>query len=264
MLELLRAWLERGDVGHVLAVGSLVMARVAPLAVLAPWLGLRAAPATTRSAIVIVLTVALAPLALASARATVVGGPFVAVLLRESILGSLFAIVSAVPFHALESGGRLIDLHRGANLADVIAPPTGERTSPYGDLALLAGTALFAALGGVRVALGVFGESLLALPVGATPSASLSGTAMEAVRALAWSLAFATAVATPAAIAVVLAEVALGLVSRAVPRISTFFLGMPLRASIGLLLGLLSLGVVLREAVHAADDSVHRASRVLR
>jgi type III secretory pathway component EscT len=256
-------YLERPELGRTLGILALVMARVAPLAWLAPFVGLRTASPTIRGALIVVLTVAFAPLAYASARPEALEGPFVLVLLRESMIGSVFALVASVPFFGLESGGRLVDLYRGANLAEVIAPPTGERTSPYGDFALLAGLALFASLGGVRVAMAAFGEGLVHLPVGASPTSSLGVIALEAASTLTWALVFAAAVAMPAAIAIVVADTALGLVSRAIPRISVFFLGMPLRAMLGLVLGLASIGLVLEHAVSVSRESVDVARRLL-
>ena len=170
----------------------------------------------------------------------------------------------ATPFFALEQGGRLVDLYRGANLAEVLAPPTGERTSPYGDLAILGGLALFASLGGVRLALGVFAEGFVTLPVGATPATSFGALSLDAAKALTSALTFAAVSAMPAAISIMVAELALGLVARAVPKISVFFLGMPLRAMLGLALGLLSVGVVLDRAVTEAEVAARSAGRVLR
>ena len=219
------AFLDRPEVGRAIAAGALVAARLAPLTILAPVFGLRSAPASIRSGVVVALTLALTPVALGSAE--VPPTPLLGLaIVREALVGSIFAIVSSVPFHALEASGRLVDLHRGANLADVIAPPTGERTSPSGDLALLAGLALFASIGGIRWTIGAFAESLVDLPIG---RASLETTVfLEAAHALTDACRFAAIAAAPATVAILVADLGLGLVARTVPRISVFFVGMPI------------------------------------
>ena len=57
---------------------------------------------------------------------------------------------------------------------------------------------------------------------------------MGSLRLVADALAFATALTAPAAVAIVVVEVALGLVARATPQIPVFFARMPLRAAVGL------------------------------
>lgn len=264
MFELLLAYLQRPETVRALTCGCLVAARTAPVTWIAPWLGLRSAPPMIRTGVCVVLTLALAPVAFARMPHVPTDATFVLLLLREALLGSIFAIITATPFFALEQGGRLVDLYRGANLAEVLAPPTGERTSPYGDLAILGGLALFASLGGVRLALGVFAEGFVTLPVGATPATSFGALSLDAAKALTSALTFAAVSAMPAAISIMVAELALGLVARAVPKISVFFLGMPLRAMLGLALGLLSVGVVLDRAVTEAEVAARSAGRVLR
>lgn len=252
--------LARPDVGRRLAVGALVAARIAPLALVAPVLGLRSAPATIRAGVVVAFTVALTPLALGGAEVPA-GALFWGAMLREALIGALFGLVASIPFFALESGGRLVDLYRGANLAEVIAPPTGERTSPTGDLAILGGLACFAAVGGLRLTVGAFASSLVDVPVGAS---SLDRSSMlEAAHALTHAMRFATVVAAPAAVAILVADVAIGLLARSVPRISVFFVAMPIRAMLGLLLAFGAIGIVLRESTGLAGESLRLASRLL-
>jgi len=253
-----------------LLVGALVAARVAPLTVFAPWLTLRKTPPILRAGIVVALTLALAPLAEQSVALDVAAADaltFGAWLLREALVGTLFAVVTSLPFFALDWAGRLVDTWRGASLAEVIAPPTGERTSPLGDLYLLMGIALFLALGGHRLAFRAFAEGLAIAPVGGARFGDAGAAiALGAAELSGAALAFAMAIAAPAAAAIVVVEVALGLVARAAPQVPVFFAGMPLRAATGIAAMLLSLTVVtgeIRGELQAAiDASLHWLSRL--
>lgn len=256
-------------VSRAMRVGVLVAARLAPVAVLAPWLAMRATPPWARAAITLTLTVALAPPAIASAASPPDDALAVTALVaHEALRGAVFAIASALPLYALDWAGRLVDTWRGASLAEVMAPPTGERTSPLGDLYLLMGVAIFAALGGHRLALGAFADALQQAPVGTVvPADALGPAAFGVARVVADALAFATALAAPAAVALVAVEVALGLVARVAPQVPVFFAGMPLRAAVGLAAALVALSVVVgglpsafRGAVAAAAALLHELS----
>ncbi len=252
-----------------LVLGLLVAARVAPLTVLAPWLTMRQSPPFLRGALILGLTVALAPLAAeaASVDALLTADALTLVVwgLREALIGVLFALATSVPFFALDWSGRLVDNWRGASMAEVIAPPTGERTSPLGDLHLLVGVALFLSLGGHRLAFAAFAEGLVVAPPGA---AQIAGSATEIALGVAQltgaALAFAVAIAAPAAVSLVLVEVSLGLVARSAPQIPVFFAGMPLRAVVGLIAVLLGLSVALGELPAAFEGSLGVAADWLR
>lgn len=253
------------SLSEAIARAGLIAARLGPLTVIAPWLGLRSAPATVRSALILALTVAFYPLAL--------GLPFTAppnaiayaaAGLREALLGTAFALAVALPLHALDWAGRLVDSWRGAGLAEVLSPATGERTSPLGDLLLMAGVVLFIAVGAHRLALAAFAESLRLAPIGAPALLqSAPSLAFGAIELTGSALALAAAIAAPAAVAIVLVEVALGLVGRSAPQLPVFFAGMPLRAATGLAALLLGLAVTLDQLPQAFEAAITSAKALL-
>jgi len=259
-------WL--GGEAHIwraLTLYALVLARVAPLGFLAPWIALRDAPAMVRTATMLALTAALAPLAAGSAVALPDSAlPFGVAVVREVAAGTLFAVASALPFWALDWAGHLIDTWRGASLAEVLAPPTGEQTSPLGNLYLLLGVVIFLALGGHRLALEAFAEGLQTAPLGAPYHAhGLAQAVLGGARLTGDALAFAVALAAPAATSLVLVELALGLVARAAPQIPVFFAGMPLRAGVGLAAALLGLTIVVGRLPEVFQDAIASAGSLL-
>ncbi|MCB9619369.1 MAG: flagellar biosynthetic protein FliR [Sandaracinus sp.] len=267
--ELARALSDEATLDRWILLGVLVAARIAPLTVVAPWLTLRRTPPFLRGALILGLTVALAPLAAGAASVDALFGAdaatLVAWVIREVLVGTLFALATSLPFFALDWAGRLVDTWRGASMAEVIAPPTGERTSPVGDLQLMVGIVLFLTLGGHRLAFAAFAEGLVVAPPG---SVDLAGSAPElalgAARLTGSALAFAVAIAAPAGVAIVLVETALGLVARSAPQIPVFFAGMPLRATVGLAAALLGLAVLLGELPGAFEDALAIAAQWMR
>lgn len=269
-MEALVTWLGgESAITRAVLVGMLVAARVAPLTILAPWLAVRQAPAMLRTAVVLALTFALTPLAMQSAPEIPESPTIVAALaLREAMVGAVFAIATALPMHALEWAGSLVDTWRGSNLAEILAPPTGTRTSPMGTLYVMMGVVLFIAVGGHRVALEALADGLAEVPVGTGQILAPDVIAFGAARIFGQALSFAAVLAAPAAVAIVLVEVALGLVARASPQVPVFFAGMPLRAATGLGAALLGLALLvdrlpaaMRGAIDTAADLVLRFAR---
>jgi len=132
-------------------------ARALPIAAVAPIFG---GPSLLARGLVGLLLAALAwPLA---ARA---GVRLDALLVaREVTVGLALGLVAAVPFRALEAAGLLHDRARGG---------IGRGRAALGDTYLLAGLALFAALGGPLLVARGFADSYGALPIGgrSTPEA---------------------------------------------------------------------------------------------
>lgn len=247
MTPVLLQWLGGEDaVERTIGVALLVAARVAPLTILAPWLALRGTPPLLRTALLLSLSVAMTPIALASAPPLPADAvSFALAAAREAVLGTVFAIATAIPLHALDLAGRLIDSMRGASQSESNLPG-GDRSSALGALHLMLGASIFLVLGGHRLVIDALAGSLLAAPAGAAIAApDLGEILLGATRIVVAALTLAVSFAAPAAVSLVAVEVALGLIGRAAPAIPMHFAGMPLRAAIGIAAVLLGLAVLV-------------------
>jgi type III secretory pathway component EscT len=150
-----------------------------------------------------------------------------------------------VVFRAAEAAGRLADILRGANLAEVLSPTADERTSPTGDLYLFVVVVLFLEMGGLRFLVSALGRSYEAIPLGPGPSTAALRPAAELVtRATAMLLESAISLAAPVLVALWIADVALGIVGRAAPQIPLYFVAMPAKALLGLGVVLVGIGAL--------------------
>jgi flagellar biosynthesis protein FliR len=124
---------------------------------------------------------------------------------------------------------------------------------------LLFAIAIFASIGGLRAVFAAFAATLAAAPIGVSPI-DTAAAAIGLARLVASALALSLSIAAPAGLAVVLAEIALGLVGRVAPGVPVFFVGMPLRASVGLAMTLVALAFVAEglpaTMLRAIDDAV--------
>jgi type III secretion protein SpaR/YscT/HrcT len=263
--ELLRAVLG-GDLSPTLIAVGAVLARVAPTVFIAPFLGGRLVPALVKVGLSLGLAVALAP-GLAAQAAGLKGAPpllVAALLAKEVMVGAALGFVVALVFWAAEAAGRLADTARGASLAEVLVPQLGTRSSPIGDLYFQLALVLFIALGGHRLFLAALGASYSALPLASFPRAEgLAAFAALAARLSAELLLLAVALAAPVLAALFLADLTLGIMNRFVPQLQVFFVAMPAKALLGIVILVLAIGLVAGALPPALDASVRSVARAI-
>ena len=158
-----------------------------------------------------------------------------AVVVKESFIGLLIGYSVAVLFWAVEGVGFFIDNQRGATIASTLNPLTGNDTSPLGLLFNQAFIVYFLVAGGMPVFMSLVYQSFHLWPATSMlPSLPHEGTAVFA--GLFNSLVrLALLLSAPVIVALLLAEMGLALVSRFAPQLQVFFLAMPIKSALALL-----------------------------
>ncbi len=248
----------------LVTVVALVLARVAPVVYLAPFLGGPALSSAVRFVVAVAITAALYPAAAVATVDTPEAGVFVLLLAKEVLIGVCLGLLASVAFHALSMAGQLVDISRGTAAGQVQNPFAGGESSPLASLHLLLAVVLFVVLGGHRAFLAALAGSFEVIPIGELPlaPAGVQGAALLAAELVGGAIAAALMLAGPAVAAVVLVDVTLGLLGRTAPQIGTYFMAMPLRAAAGLAMVLLTLAVVLPDIVLYLDGAVAVVGRV--
>jgi len=224
-------------------------ARTLPLAWLVPALGGPRLASELRVALGLLLSVLCLPILLPVAAGVLAQtGPVGGLLLvgRELLVGLTVGLCAATVFRAAEAAGRLVDVVRGANLSEVLAPLSEERASPMGDLYLFLAIVVFLELGGLRLFATALGRSYEAVPVGL---ANWNAMAVRSAAALVTAsvgrlLESAVGLAAPVVVAMGLADAALGAVGRAAPQFPLALAAMPAKALLGLGVALVGIGAV--------------------
>lgn len=258
MPAFLQAWATPAEIEQWFAVAWLLVARLLPLVLLVPVFGVRGAPAAWLVTASVALAAALLPSASASAPALPSDLLALSLLtVREVCLGTLYAFALALPFWALEWGGRLTDQWRGAL-------PDGRGASAFGDLYLWIGIAAFLGLGGHRVVIAALADGLRSHPLGVVASdGGLAALAMSSARLAADALAAALMVAAPVAAVLVLFDLALGVVARATPALPGFVLAVPVKAALAIGVALMGSAVLLGQLPGAFTEAFAAARRLI-
>lgn len=217
-------------------------ARTIPIAWLVPAFGGANLPAFVRLGLGLCLSLLCLPRTVGFVAPTDGVAFWFLLLLREAAVGFTVGFVASCVFRAAEMAGRLTDILRGANMAEVLSPVSEGRTSPLGDVSLMLVVLLFLEMGGVGQLALALSESYDAVPLGGPKVvAALGGVVQVAVFASARLMISAVSLAAPALVAMLLVDLVLGAVARLAPQLPVFFIGMPLKALGGVGLVLVSL-----------------------
>lgn len=241
-------------------------ARTIPLAWSIPAFGGPSLPGRIRVAMGIGLALLCLPVL---AVAPPAGGALLWGLLvaREVMVGIVLGFVCACMFRAAEAAGQCTDFLRGVSLSEAMAPTGEGRSSPLGTLMLLLAAVVFFEMGGLAHVTSALVRSYEAVPLSAPTrfAGSPKAMAMVAIAASAKLIEAAIGLCAPAVVALLLADILLGMVGRVVPQIPVYFVGMPLKALLGVgavLLGLAGLDMALQSGFLEFYDLLGEAFRL--
>ena len=204
--------------------------RIAGVLMVAPVFGARLVPIRVRVALAVAVTVVLAPVLPAAAR---VFEPSLAsglVLVQELLLGIAMGFCLQMIFDALIIAGQTIAMGMGLGFATMVDPQRGVAVPVIGQFFVILGLLIFLSLGGHLATLRLIADSFELLPLG--QPFPIDGIWLL----VSWGsemFAGAVRIALPAATALLVVNIAFGVVSRAAPTLNLFAVGLPA----GLLLG---------------------------
>ncbi len=217
--------------------------RIAACLAVAPLFGSRSVPARVRLVVALALTAAVAPLAPPMPRVEPLSPEAVLILAQQLLIGLALGFGMQLLFTALVVGGQLAAQSMGLGFAAMVDPQNGVQVPVVGQLYVLVATLLFLAFDGHLTLVRILAESLHTLPVG--EAALAAGRYWDLATWGDWVFAGALAVALPTVAALLLVNIAFGVITRAAPQVNIFAVGFPLAILFGfvvLLAGLPAFG----------------------
>jgi flagellar biosynthetic protein FliR len=225
--------LERFGTEHLPAF-FLVLARVSPLFVFAPLFSSHLIPARVRGLAAVALAVGISPAVAGNEHIPLDALTYVGLLLKELLVGMAFAFALGALFAAVAVAGTFIDYLIGFSFGSLVDPTNGTNTTVLSRLYAMLGVMVFIAIGGDGWVIGGLARTYDLVGLADLPSLGrLVGQANEEFVGI---FAAALQVAGPIVLALVLTDVAFGVVSRVVPQLNVFAVGFPVKLLVGLLL----------------------------
>lgn len=223
--------------------------RIGACLMVAPIFGAQFLPARARLLLAVAVTALVLPLLPpTTVRPLSVEG--VVITIHQVLIGAATGFVLMVVFDALAMGGQLLANGMGLGFAFNVDPLRGTGTAVLGQFYMVLVTLTFLALDGHVALITTLVEGFQRLPVGAAPAAETWWTVA------AWGtqlFAGALRVALPGMTALLVANLAFGVVSRAAPTLNLFAVGFPAMILFGLVIVLFGLPAVQTGFVESID-----------
>jgi len=222
-----------------LALFMFPLARIMGLIATAPIFSNATLPRRNRVILGLVLSIALSP-ALPPMPIIVTGSWIgLAILAEQLLIGLLMGMTLRIVFAAIDLAGELIGLQMGLSFAVFYDPQSSGQTPVITEFLSLFASLIFLSMDGHLVAIAALAKSFQMLPITAQPFA-IKGLASF----LSWAgTLFSSGVllALPLIAALLIANLALGVLTRMAPTLNLFAIGFPVTLSAGFIVLMLSL-----------------------
>lgn len=220
----------------------LLAMRLTGLIMVAPLFSSRAVSMRLRTAVVVLLTLALLPAGDTGAEVTV------ATFVGEWMVGAVLGFGAMIFVQAAESAGDILAMQMGLSGGAVLSPTAGTQVPVLSSFLGLFTLTLILASGAHLIMLEALNASLVALPLGAP--LRLDGGALGVVELGSYLFVVGMRIAAPVVGAVLVGNVVLGILARTVPQLNVLMLAFPVQIG----LGLVALGVSLPGAAMLFGD----------
>ena len=212
-------------------VFALVSTRVTALIMTSPVWSMRVLPISSRMALGVVLTAVLMPrVATVQLPPDVLALP--AALAGEFMIGALIGLTITLFIHGASLGGEIIGVQSGLSIGGSLNPAFDGGPNALGDMMIFLILAMYITIGGhLHLIAGIAG-SLEFIPPGTT----INFERATAGFASSVSMVFVAAVriAAPVMVALLMANVALAIMNRAVPQLQTLMIAFPITIGLAL------------------------------
>lgn len=208
---------------------ALFGARVSGLVLVAPVFSARPVPMAVKSALVILLAVLLVPVAQSHLTRPPDLTPHA--ILGETLVGFALGLGAALLLGAAESAGELLSIQIGLSGAAIVDPLSAQQSTALGQFVNLFALVLVLSLDGHLVMLDALATSTERLPVGVPldVAAGVRGFVSLGSQVFVLGLQFAS----PVVAVVMVANVALAVLSRAAPQLQILQMAFPVQILVG-------------------------------
>lgn len=205
--------------------------RVLALFTAAPVFSHRAFPRRARIGLALMITLIISPFLEVAPTAALFSPNGLLLLLQQLFIGLAIGFSTRLIFSAIEAAGDLIGLQMGLSFATFIDPQHNQQLPIIGSFLGILASLVFFATNGHLILLTALVDSFQTAPIALDGFQKLSVESIFAQGAIIFSLGLHLAL--PMIAAIMIANIALGLLSRAAPQLNIFAIGFPLTLMVG-------------------------------
>ena len=190
-------------------------------------------PARIKIVMSLALAFLMAPLAQVPAALSIFSAAGMLAAVQELLIGVAIGMVVQLAFEALTFAGQAVSLTMGLGYATLVDPQHGANTTVLGQMFMIFGVLTYLAVDGHLMLIGALAESFQTLPIGLPhiDKNFLLSVALWGAHVFESGLL----IALPAVIALLIVNLALGVVTRAAPQLNLFGIGFTITLMCGFL-----------------------------
>lgn len=218
----------------------IVLVRITGMFYLSPIFGRRNIPNYFKAGFCFILTIIIA----SSVTVPDLSGytsltSYVILIGKELLVGLCMGFISYILFSAVYVAGHIIDTQIGFGMANVFDPMTNVQIPITADFYAVLATLFMLVTDSHHLLIKAIADSYVVLPPG---GARFGGDVVRQLVDLFYqTLLIGFKIAAPLVAAILITDVALGIISKAMPQMNVFMLGMPLKLIVGLIVILITI-----------------------
>lgn len=225
--------------------------RITALIMIVPILGVRTVPTMYRVGLGALITLVALPLLPPGPAIDPVSPEGLVVGAAQILIGLAMGFVVRMVFSAIETGGNVIGQTMGLGFAQMMDPANGVTVPVISQFYNVMATLVFLALNGHLVLIDILVASFEVMPVGAAGPGE-SGLWLLLTWG-GWIFKGAMLIALPAVSAMLLVNIAFGVMMRAAPQLNIFAVGFPVTLMLGFVFILVSLTMFVPQFTDLLD-----------
>lgn len=234
--------------------------RILGLIAVAPVFGSRSIPNRAKLGLGLLLSMIVAPVIPPMPAIEPMSMTGVLILAQQFVIGLSMGFAMRIVFAAVEMAGEIIGLTMGLGFATFFDPQSQGRSSVVSQFLGLLMIMLFLAADIHLMLLAVLVESFTTMPVTAAPMGGAS-----AYKLVIWGgqiFSAGTQLALPIIAALLITNVALGILTRAAPQLNLFAIGFPLTLGVGFIVLTLSLPYLATPMIRMLNDGIDTVRQI--
>ena len=211
----------------------LVLARITPLFVIAPLFSSNMIPSSVKGIVAVAFAIGLTGIAMHGQHVPTDPLPVAGLVVVNLLVGMVLAFAVAGMFAAVQTAGGLADNVSGFSFGATVDPINGNQGGTFSELYGMVGVMLFVAIGGDAWILQGLARTFSLVPL--TKGPQVASMVSGAESAFGTIFVAGVEVAAPVILALLITDVAFGLVSKVVPQLNVFSVAFPLKVGVALL-----------------------------
>ncbi|SHI12296.1 Flagellar biosynthetic protein FliR [Vibrio aerogenes CECT 7868] len=225
-----------------------------------PFFGNSMIPVWVRSLLVLSIVTMTAPLMPPMPAVDLMSMTSLFLAFEQAIWGIMFGLILHMLFGIFTMLGQILSLQMGLGMAMMNDPINGQSVAVLGRLFAVFSTLLFLALEGHLLIIDILIQSFHVWPVGSGITVlSLKGV----ISVFGWMFTSALALALPAIVSMLLANISFGVMNRAAPSLNVYALGFPMTMLLGLFSVLISVSGVPGRYMALVHDTLRYMDRLM-